>query len=137
MLFKGLRTINNDRFTKVKTMQTANETAILVATILRRSGQTRARISDKTIRLLAKRKRLRKAFLVDLDQAAEDFGVLFCELDTGAYGVFSMTSLEGAKTVTAKKFLSDVELIALKKGKLSFSALLDELEPENYDSSDE
>lgn len=118
-------------------MQTANETAILVATILRRSGQTRARISDKTIRLLAKRKRLRKAFLVDLDQAAEDFGVLFCELDTGAYGVFSMTSLEGAKTVTAKKFLSDVELIALKKGKLSFSALLDELEPENYDSSDE
>ena len=68
-------------------LRTANDTACLLAVILKRSEQTRARISAKTIKILANRRRLRGAFVAELGAALVDgFDSILTELSSGGYG---------------------------------------------------
>jgi|GEM_PF-3068540 len=90
--------------------RTAQQTADLVAVILKRSEQTRARISTKTIKVLARRTNLRSAFVVELAGALADrHGWVMAELASGGYGVVQAKSLEAARAVTGRRWLTDEE----------------------------
>jgi hypothetical protein len=84
-----------------------DETAVLIALLMLRSEQKRARISEKTIRKLAKRRRLRVAFLSMLRQHLEDRALLMIELDDGSWGLMPSRGLQGAPTILAKTLLVD------------------------------
>jgi hypothetical protein len=98
------------------------QTALLMVLLLKKSGNTRARVSVKTIKLLANRERLRTVFLKELIDSLNDLGVLLIELDRGGYGLLLSTSLEGAPAITVKKYMSS-DLRDVRTGKLSFEAI--------------
>jgi hypothetical protein len=110
-------------------MRTAQQTAVLVALLFKRSGERRARVSEKTIRRLAKRSHLRTVFLKQLLDHTDDLGLTMTELPRGGYGILPSSALEGAKPITAKKYLAD-DLKDLERRKVDFEKLAAELEGE-------
>jgi hypothetical protein len=94
--------------------RTVEDTAILVKLLLVRSDQKRARISEKTIKLVARRQRLKAGFIRELQSKLDDHGLLLVELSTGGYGLVTSSALEGAPTITAKKYMLD-DLSRLRK----------------------
>ncbi len=117
-------------------MRNVNETALLIAVLVKRSEERRVRVSDKTIKLLARRERLRSAFIANVtDVLATDFGLCMIELDTGGFGIVHAKSLEGAKTVTAKRLMNDKELKSIIHGRpVDFEEFLKEV---NGDADDD
>lgn len=116
---------------------TPEETASLIAVILTRSKQNRARISAKTIKVLAKRRTLRGAFLIELREALAEYDWVLCELESG-YGIEKSTLLEAARAVTAKRWLDDEFRRALRRGEdIDFSALEREISREDESLSGE
>ena len=95
--------------------RTMEQTALLVATLLKRSGKRRARISEKTIRVLSKRKTLRDSFKELLRGELDDLGIHLVQLDRGGFALIAISALEGAEPINAKEYLAD-ELKTLKKG---------------------
>jgi hypothetical protein len=85
----------------------AAETALLLAVLLKRSGERRARVSEKTLKLLGQRKRLRSAFVVDISKNLADFGLCIIELDAGGFGIVRAKSLEAAKAITVKRLMAE------------------------------
>jgi hypothetical protein len=111
------------------------EIALLLAVIFQRSGEKRARISDKTLKLLGCRSKLRSAFIQNLMIELEDYALVLIELDAGGYGLIPSKSLEAAKTITAKSWLSEDEMLAMKRGEeIDTHGLLSEIDM--GDSSD-
>ena len=117
--------------------RTTEETAILVALLLKRSGQKRARLSESTIRVLSKRKTLRDAFKERLRSELDDIGIHLVQLERGGFGIIPINALDGAPAITAKKYLGD-DLKKLKKsdGDAFFGKLRKEVE-EDADEADE
>src|SRR5215475_325725 len=103
-------------------MYSAHETAMALATILQRSGHSRARVSVRTIRKLAARRHLRRAFAAELTDALAEYSWTLTEIDSGGYAVLRTKTLEAAKPVTAKRWLSDDEWRALERGAVKWSA---------------
>jgi hypothetical protein len=117
--------------------RTARETACVLAVILKRSGQTRARISALTVKNLALRETLRFAFVYDVTTAlATDYGWIMFELSSGGYGAVQATALEAAKTVTAKRFLTDDERKKLSRESVDLADFEKEAAPA-YDQPEE
>jgi len=114
--------------------RSTERTAILVAALLRRSGQRRARISENTIRVLSKRRTLRDAFKERLRAELDDIGIHLVQLERGGFGVIPINALDGAPAITAKKYLAD-ELKKLKKG--DDDALFEKLRNEVDEDGDE
>lgn len=103
--------------------RTPEETACLLAVILNRSGQSRARVSTKTIKVLGRRKNLRSAFVVSLTTAMADrHEWLLSELDSGGFGAVQAKALEAAKPVTGKRYLTDDERKMLRRDDADLSA---------------
>ena len=96
----------------------AAETALLLAVLLKRSGERRARVSEKTLKLLGQRKRLRSAFVVDISKNLADFGLCIIELDAGGFGIVRAKSLEAAKAITVKRLMTSEERAYIKGGAL-------------------
>ena len=94
--------------------RSAEQTALLVAVLFKRSEQRRARVSDKTIRRLAKRRTLRDSFKERLRAELDDIGIHLVELERGGFGVIPINALNGAPAITAKKYLP-AEMRKLKK----------------------
>jgi hypothetical protein len=94
--------------------RTTEQTAILVALLLKRSGQKRARLSENTIRVLSKRRTLRDAFKERLRADLDDIGLHLVQLERGGFGIIPINALDGAVAITAKKYLAD-DLKKLKK----------------------
>jgi hypothetical protein len=117
--------------------RSTERTAILVATLLKRSGQRRARISENTIRVLSKRKTLRDSFKERLRADLDDIGIHLVELGRGGFGIIPINALDGAPAITAKKYMPD-ELRKLKKGDddIFFEKLRNEVD-EDADEGDE
>ena len=117
--------------------RTTEETAILVALLLKRSGQKRARLSESTIRVLSKRKTLRDAFKERLRSELDDIGIHLVQLERGGFGIIPINALDGAPAITARKYLGD-DLKKLKKsdGDAFFGKLRREVE-EDADEADE
>lgn len=118
--------------------RTVNQTACLLAVILQRSGNTRARISGRTIRVLGKRTQLRSAFVVELIAVLADrYDWIMFELEVGGYGAVKASTLEAARPVTASRLLTDVERQALRSRNASFDAFEEEVAPEQDQPEDE
>jgi hypothetical protein len=114
-----------------------SEIALLLAVIFQRSGEKRARISEKTLRLLGRRTKLRSAFIQNLMIELEDYALVLIELDAGGYGLIPSKSLEAAKTITAKSWLHDEEMSAIKRGEaIDINSLLSEIDMSSLVDSD-
>jgi hypothetical protein len=111
-------------------MRSAIQTAILLAVILNRNEHTRARLSAKTIKILAKRVHLRRAFVAEVVDALAEYGWTLVELNTGGYGALKSQTLEAARSVSAQRGLTDDERLALRRGEDVWSRLEDEAAPE-------
>lgn len=103
-----------------------HQTATLLALLLSRSEQSRARVSARTVRKLAVRRKLRSKFVSDVKDELEMFGVTMSELERGSFGLLRMSVLEGAPCLTAAKYLPDI-LPKLRQGNLRFDSIRKEL----------
>lgn len=110
-------------------MRTRYQTALLLALLVKRSGERRVRVSAKTFKMLSGRKQLRSSFVVDVSEHLQgDFGVYLTELDTGGYGLIYAKSLEAAKAALGTKLLTQEELSLLKRREdLNWTGLEEEL----------
>lgn len=91
--------------------------------ILKRSEQTRARLSRQTIRKASRRSTLRSAFVVELiDALASGYDWLLIELSSGGFGAVQAKALEAAKPVTGKKYLTADERRSIDRGKANYDA---------------
>lgn len=115
-------------------LRTAHQTALLLAVLLKRSGQNRARVSNKTI-VEFRGGKLRSPFVVSLQRECEDLGVALIELARGGFGLLKISSLEGAKAVTAYTVFTAEELATTSWHENN--ALFAELEIEEPDFEDE
>ena len=104
--------------------------------MLHRAGQTRARLSRKTVTRLAGRKRLRAGYLAQLIDVGLEEGLLIVELDIGAFGVMPVSSLVGAKTIVAKNVLSVEERRAVSRDTIDMDAVAEELGDTEDDEDD-
>jgi hypothetical protein len=118
--------------------RTSDETAVLIALLVLRSQQKRARISEKTIRKLAKRRRLRVAFLAELKNDLEDRALVMIELDDGSWGLMPSRGLQGAPTIIAKNLLAaDLQKLKAHPTKETWDKFRNELEDdEGIDDDD-
>jgi hypothetical protein len=98
--------------------------------MLKRSGQTRARISAAAVKLVSVRSVLRAAFILALADEMEDLGWIFFELRGGGFGAIQAKALEAAKPVTPMRWLAEAERKALRLGTLDVAALAKEASPE-------
>ncbi len=87
--------------------RTTEQTAVLLALLFKRANLKRARISEKTIRVLSKRRSLRAVFLQGLRAALDDFGLHMIELDRGGFGLIPVSALDGAQAILAKNYISE------------------------------
>lgn len=106
--------------------ETSMDTALLLAVMLRRSKKTRGRVSEKTIKFVSRRERLKGAFLADLRGELEELGVMMVPLDRGGYALVAMSALEGAPTILARDFIID-EVRSMHGSSLNRAALWKEL----------
>lgn len=114
------------------------ETACILAVILKRSGQNRARISSKTIRWISGRVHLRSAFVIELISILADrFDWILFELAAGGFGAIQSKSVEAAKPVTAKRWLTDDERKAVRRRDPSLADFEEEAAPEQDQPDDD
>ena len=118
-------------------MRSVYHTAVLLSVILNRSELSRARVSGKTIKLLAVRQNLRSAFVVQLTATLAEFGWILFELPGGGFGAVQAQAIEAAKTVTAKRLLNDDERRALKHGNFDWTEFEREARPQQEDTPDD
>jgi len=82
----------------------------LLAVILTRSQQSRARVSAATVKHCGLRETLRIAFLRKVIDELAEFGWIMFELgSTGGFGAVRATALEAARSVTRRRHLTDEE----------------------------
>lgn len=109
--------------------------AILLAVLMKRAAKTRARISDKTLKVISRRKNLRAKFLGDVRDWLEDCGYQMIELDRGGLALVAISALDGAPPLLAKEFLKD-EVANLRLGKLNEDTLWQELGLDSPDADE-
>ena len=66
-----------------------------------------------------------------------EFGWILFEISSGGFGAVQTKTLEAAKTVTAKRFLTDEERRALRQGKIAPEAFEKEAKPSEEDAPDD
>ncbi len=108
-------------------MQTPLQTATLQAVMLMRMKQSRARVSETTLKMLAGRRHLRADFVVDVMKSMADLNWIMIELDAGGFGLITRKALEGAKSVLVEDSLTDSEQKAIKGGVFTLAKFEDEL----------
>lgn len=120
-------------------VRTVDQTAILLATLLKRSEQTRIRIGAKTVRVASRRTLLRVAFMAPLiETLAQQYGIAMFELDTGGYGLIRMSALEAAKSGTLRRLFSQVERKQLRRNDPAlFGEFAQNLEQEELETEDD
>lgn len=80
--------------------------ALILAALLRESGKSRLRISDKTFRKASGRpSTIRRALVEGVEGWLADFGVMLVELERGGYALVASSALEGAPSATLAKTL--------------------------------
>ena len=118
-------------------LRNAYQTSVIIALIMKRSNQTRARISTKTIKLASKRLALRSSFIRELtDSLASNFDMVLVEISNGGFGLIKSSALDGAKSLTIKKLLDDKERNDLKKDVFDFDVAEFEVAPDPFEDDD-
>lgn len=117
-------------------MRSIEHTALLIAVMFHRSAERRARLSAKTLRVIAMRKTLRISFVgAVIDALQRDHGICMTELDAGGFGLIYFKALEAAKSVTSKKFLPNLPHRQLTSKEEA--AYLKEVQPDPDEEDDE
>jgi hypothetical protein len=106
---------------------TPAETALLIALLLKRSGQERARISTETLRNVSARRHIRGAFVHLLIEHLKYLGLILIEIDRGGYALIPSSALHAAPAISARKYLLD-DLDRLHQGNMDFDDIRAELE---------
>ncbi|WP_186116280.1 hypothetical protein [Burkholderia gladioli] len=86
--------------------------ALRLAVLLKRTTKTRARVSEKTLRILSGRTTLRDSFVISVRNALEDFGVVSVRLDRGGFALISTSALEGAPPALVKNLMPDFKKLS-------------------------
>ena len=107
-------------------MRTPFQAALLITLLFKRSEKNRARISDTTVRKLAQRERLRSAFIDTLTDELDGLGIVLIELERGGFGLIHVSTLNGAPSITAKKYLKD-DLKRIRRKESDFDDIMDEI----------
>jgi hypothetical protein len=94
--------------------------------MLHRSGKARGRVSEKTLKLVARRTNLRGAFEKEVKDWLDYYAVWLLPLDRGGWALVAKSALEGAPPITAMNFIK-AELKALNDNTLDEAAVIDEL----------
>jgi hypothetical protein len=110
-------------------MRTAEQTALLIALLFKRSEQRQARLDMDTVRCLSRRRHIRGAFVRMLAGYLDDLGLILMEIDGGGFGLIPSSALASAPAVTAKQYLAN-DLDKLAHGEIDFHGIRDELERE-------
>ncbi|EPH2244957.1 hypothetical protein L3216_000939, partial [Acinetobacter baumannii] len=87
--------------------------AYLLALMLKRSNKTKGRISEKTLRIISGRQRLRGAFHISLYENLASLGLEIIELDRGGFALFYRSILEGVPVLRAKDLIPREERASL------------------------
>ena len=114
---------SDDAKVKVLVDKNPRREGTLLVLIMRRSEQKRARVSAKTIKLLARRTKLRTAFLELLMDAVMLRDYVLVELESGGFGMFEVSSIQAAPAITARRYLTDEERIALRNDTLDYDEI--------------
>jgi hypothetical protein len=114
-----------------KVRKEAWQVAALIAQMMRKSGQTRARISDKGMRVLAGRSRLETSVREQIRLDALDYGYLIHRLDgrnsVSGNVVIALSALASAKPIRRTDAFTDDEWQDIQNGTFDFESLNDEL----------
>ena len=77
-------------------MRDPEHIALTFAVAMKRAGRTRARISDKTFRLLSERKQVKGGLVRNAYDWLVQYGYVLIELNRGGFGIAAVSALEGA-----------------------------------------
>jgi hypothetical protein len=109
------------------TYPTPAAVALAIAVMFKRSGKPRARLTEKTFRLVSRRKeRLHDSFITRVRVELEWRGIIFYQLTRGGFGILPAAALDGAPAIKAAEFLKP-ELKAIRKGQIDEDTLAEEL----------
>jgi hypothetical protein len=115
--------------------------AALIAELMKRSGQSRARLSDVTLKKLAGRVKLETSIREQIRLDCLDYGYLLHKLDgkgsTSGTAVIAISALHAAKPIKATSFFDDTEKKAISDGTFDFVRLHEELLGESDDDENE
>lgn len=113
------------------------QVAALIAHMMQKSGQTRARISDKGMRVLSGRSRLEASVREQIRLDALEYGYLIHRLDgrgsTSGNVVLALSALASAKPIKRTDVFSDDDWLSIKDGTYDFDSLHDELSDDDDD----
>jgi len=116
------------------------QVAALIARMMQKSGQTRARISDKGLRVLSGRSRLEASVREQIRLDALEHGYLIHRLDgrggTSGNVVLALSALASAKPIKRSDAFTDSEWQAIRTGTFDFDSLDDELSSEDEDDDE-
>lgn len=122
---------------EVKMRLTATQAALLLAIMVTRSEQTRARVSAKTLKVISHRERLHSSFVQDVrDDLEVNYRLIMFEIDSGGYGIVAAKAVEAAKPLTAKKWISEVERSSIRNGIVDWERLEAEI-PNDIDQPED
>ena len=117
------------------------QVAAIIARMMQKSGQTRARISDKGMRMLAGRSRLEASVREQIRLDALEYGYLIHRLDgrggTSGNVVLALSALASAKPIKRTDAFTDSEWQDIKNGTFDYDSLHDELFGNDEDEDDE
>lgn len=95
-------------------MRSAEETAVILAVMFNRVQSTRARISEKTIRIMSGRRRIGVYFQHMLIEALSEFDYGLVHAPGGGYVIFKISSLTSTSKILRPALFSSAELEGLK-----------------------
>lgn len=116
------------------------QVAALIAELMKRSGQSRARLSDVTIKKLAGRVKLENSIREQIRMDSLDYGYLLHKLEgkgpTSGTVVIALSALYAAKPLKVTSLFDDNERKAIVDGTFDFIKLHEELLGDDNDDDD-
>jgi len=80
---------------------------------------------------------LRRAFVAELVDALAEYSWTLTEIDSGGYAAVRTKTLEAAKPVTAKRWLTDEERRKLRRGEANWAVFEEEVAPDQQPIDDD
>jgi len=117
------------------------QVAALIAELMKRAGQSRARLSEVTLKKLAGRLKLETSIREQIRLDCLDYGYLLYKLEgkgpTSGTVVIAISAMHAAKPLKVSSFFDDDERTAITNGTFDFTKLHEELLGEDGDDGDE
>jgi hypothetical protein len=109
---------------------TARAVAIAIALMHKRAAKSRTRLTEKTFRLISRRReRLHDSFITSVRAELDERGLIFFRLGRGGFGMLPAAALDGAPAIRASEYLAE-ELPEIRRGRIDEEAFAAELEDE-------